>query len=436
MTRARLRASVGADSGHRRSRGARESALNEASPGAGSEAGRDDVAANDVLVEVLVPVYNGAETIRSSLASIQHQTESRIRLVVVDDGSTDDTPEILGELATQDRRIHVVTTANGGIVHALNTGLRHCIAPFIARHDADDIAFPERLARQLAYLRACPDVVAVGANAWHIDKAGRRIGSRTYYIGEPVPDAYAAHSVEPYLMHPFLLARRPALEAAGGYRYVTHSEDTDLYWRLLGLGRLFSLPDILGEYRVHAGSLSGASVVNGRIAAIESQVSAVSHRRRCDGRSDLVFSRDRRARMEQADSFAGVFAVAAEDLDAAEAAYLELAAAVKFLSLLTYRPYRATDDDLRFVTGALARHGEMLTARNRRDADDYAARLGIQLLASGRIGQYRIVRPRPVRVVAMMLRQARRSLYLARTLLRHTVTTMWGKRGASSSPRL
>ena len=108
----------------------------------------------DALIDVLIPVFNAAKTIRGAVESIQAQTVSDIRIVVVDDGSRDETPAILSGMAEADPRIEVVTQeANGGIVDALNTGLSHFRAEFLARHDGDDLADRNRLAKQLAFLR-------------------------------------------------------------------------------------------------------------------------------------------------------------------------------------------------------------------------------------------------------------------------------------------
>jgi glycosyltransferase involved in cell wall biosynthesis len=221
-----------------------------------------------VRVDVLIPVYNAAETLEDSIASIQTQTVTNIRLIVVNDGSSDGTALILHRLAAQDPRITVISTENNGIVDALNTGLEICTAPYLARMDADDLAFPERFAQQIAYLEENRDCIALAGNVWHVDQAGRRTGTRTSFAPEMNADPYWAPSREPYLMHPFLMARTEAVRNVGGYRYVFHAEDTDLYWRLAHDGRLYNLPDLLGEYRLHANSISGASILNGRISPL------------------------------------------------------------------------------------------------------------------------------------------------------------------------
>ena len=242
-------------------------------------------------VDVLIPVFNAEKTIFSAISSIQSQTIKNIRIIVVNDGSSDGTLPILEGMAQSDDRLILVNKENSGIVDALNCGLTYCTAEFVARHDADDIAMPSRIAVQLEYLRDNQDCAAVGCNIWHINGAGHRTGSRTHFNGDAHPDPYFAPAKEPYLMHPVLMIRTNLIKGLGGYRYVFHSEDADLYWRLVGIGRLHNVPDILGEYRIHNNSISGASITNGRIQAIYSQLAVISYLRCRDGVPDIKFER-------------------------------------------------------------------------------------------------------------------------------------------------
>jgi len=299
-------------------------------------------------IDVLIPAYNAAATITEAVGSIQNQTFRDIRIIVVDDGSTDATPALLARIARDDPRVEVITTPNGGIVRALNTAAARATAPLIARHDADDIAFPDRFERQKHYLDAHPECVAVGANAWHIDEHGARTG-RTRIAAEVAPDPEAIPSKEPYLMHPFLMLRREAMAAVGAYRYVFHSEDTDLYWRLLSQGTLHSLPDLLGEYRIHSGSVSSLSVHNGRVAATYSQLAAISFARRQRGEEDLAFPADDLARVNAMVDLDELIAFVSARLQPAEQAYLRIAVAGKLLELASYRPYLLEAGDCRFI---------------------------------------------------------------------------------------
>ena len=307
------------------------------------------------VIDVVIPTFNAESTLQSAIASIQQQTIDDIRIIVVDDGSTDRSGEMLAGIAAQDRRVRIVSTANGGIVDALNTGLGNAAAEFVARFDSDDIAFPDRLSRQLDFLRRNDRHVAVGGNAWHIGPDGARLGTRSHFGGDVAPDPRAAPSKEPYIMHPFLLARRDAIERAGGYRYVFHAEDTDLYWRLLHVGRLHNLSDMLGEYRLHPGSVTGASVVNGRISAVYSQLAAVSFLRVENGKADLIFEKAMLALCQQSWHVEAMLALWAPHLAAGERYYMRLSVAAKLMELAAYRPYELEEDDCRFIFRALVR---------------------------------------------------------------------------------
>lgn len=303
-------------------------------------------------IDVLIPAYNVERTVVAAIGSIRDQTVRDIRIIVVNDGSTDRTGALLHALAADDPRIVVIDTPNRGIVAALNLALDHANAPMIARHDADDIAFPDRFERQLAYLAAHPDCIALGSEAHLINETGARVG-RTQFAGAVHPDPAALPAVEPYLMHPFLMIRGDALNAAGGYRYVLHAEDADLYWRLLSQGRLHNLPDLLGEYRVHAASVSSASVHRGRVASAYAELSALSFQRRRDAALDIDFPADALDRMEELRGITEIVAHLELPLSRAEREHYRLSVAAKLLQNATFRPYLLEAEDCRFIAAAM-----------------------------------------------------------------------------------
>ncbi len=320
----------------------------------------------DPLVDVLIPVFNAAKTIKSAVESIQTQTLRDIRIVVVDDGSTDETSSILAGLAEADPRIEVVAQeANGGIVDALNTGLRHCRSGFLARHDGDDLADPDRLEKQLTFLRSHPDFVAVGGAVRHIDENGRPLGHVARLVSPEQANPHWAPSIGPYIPHPFLMTHRAAVERIGGYRYVFHAEDTDLFWRLQELGRLHNLDDVLGDYRMHADSISSSSVANGRIAALSSELASISSLRRREGKPDLTFSKDALMEYVRAELLERLFRLGARQLTRPETDHLEIAVAAKLLELASYRPFELDLGDCRFVRRALIKHIGEVTPANR-----------------------------------------------------------------------
>lgn len=317
------------------------------------------------LVDVVIPVFNGAETVEASLRSMCNQTVTDIRIIVVDDGSTDDTPRILQRLAAEDDRIEVITTPNRGIVDALNTAFEVVRADLVARFDADDIAFPHRLEAQCAYLDSHPECAAVGCNVYFTNERGERTGKASNFPYVVPCNPYHSPACEPYLLHPFLLVRRVAKEQAGLYRHAFHSEDADLYWRLAETGALINMPEVLGEYRVHSSSVSGTSALNGRVSAVNSQLAAVSEQRRRIGKPDINFERSTLDEYKQIQTLAGILKIASRQLSEDEAAYLEIATSAKLLELSSYRPYRLDSGDFATIRSIIYKHHALLTRPNR-----------------------------------------------------------------------
>lgn len=302
------------------------------------------------LIDVIIPVFNGAAYLREAIDSIQAQTVSDIKIIIVDDGSTDQTPAILASIAAQDSRVEVLTTPNQGIVDALNLALSHCTADYVARHDGDDLAYPERFRLQLAYFADHPSCVAQSGAVRHIDEWGDPTGGFGKGTKLERVDPRFIPAEEPYLIHPFLMLRRSAAQQVGGYRYVLNSEDTDLYWRLKEIGDLHNLPEVLGDYRLHSGSISGSSLSNGRVMAVSSQLSALSYVRRQEGKPDLEFEKsDYRGLKENAKSLQSLYELVAPRLDASERAHFKMAVSAKVLELTGYRPYEVVAEDCGFL---------------------------------------------------------------------------------------
>lgn len=304
-------------------------------------------------IDVLIPAYNAAATIQSAVASIQAQTLRDINIIVIDDGSSDATAGIVRAMAAVDPRITLLQQPNSGIVDALNAGLDASTAPLLARHDADDLAAPDRFATQAAYLAANLDVVAVSGAVRHMDADGHVTGFVLHLVPPDLADPALYPQREPYLMHPFLMMRRQAALDVGGYRHVFHAEDTDLYWRLQEAGRLVNLPEVMGDYRIHAQSVTGASLLNGRISAVNSQRAGISARRRRANQADLAFPKPMLADYKAARSLEAIIAVGARDMDADEAHRLAVSACAKLLELAGYRPYELESEDAAFIARTL-----------------------------------------------------------------------------------
>jgi glycosyltransferase involved in cell wall biosynthesis len=207
-------------------------------------------------VSVLMPVHNAARYLVEAVQSILGQTFTDFEFLIIDDGSTDRSRAILEQYAARDPRIRLTSRPNTGYAVALNELLRLARGEFLARMDADDVALPERLARQVDYLRAHPDVVCVGTAVCFIDSAGRYL--RDAHPGmdhETIQERALAGDCP--LNHPSVMMRRAAVEAVGGYHVEFEpAEDLDLWLRLGEVGRLTNLTEPLMNYRQHPGSFS------------------------------------------------------------------------------------------------------------------------------------------------------------------------------------
>jgi len=208
-------------------------------------------------VTVLMPVFNRERFVDEAIASVVGQDYADLELLIVDDGSTDRTPEILRAWVQRDPRIVVMTSPrNQGCAAALNAGLGRARAPYVARLDSDDIMMPLRLAAQAAVLDREPEVVLVSSAYEAIDVDGNYLA--TWRSNEP-------HEVIVFMLnfinavsgHGQVMYRRSDVIAAGGYdANMQYGEDYDLWVRLLRRGRILSLPLIGMKQRQHEDRLS------------------------------------------------------------------------------------------------------------------------------------------------------------------------------------
>ena len=300
------------------------------------------------VVSVLLPVHNGGAWLDEALESILRQSFWAIEVIAIDDGSTDQSRSVLEAAAARDPRVRIVSRDNRGLVASLNEGLDLARGEFIARMDADDVSAPDRFERQLRHLRARPEVVAISGAHREIRADGTPTGRINRPPAPVALDPAWAPAREPQLTHPFLMVRRDALAAIGGYRSAFLSEDTDLYWRLAAIGRLENLEAVLGDYRMHAASVS-SSILNGRVMALSSQLAALSARRRAAGLPDIAFPHGRMAEYRSARHLPEMFRLAAAGLDLAEVRWLAAATAGKLMELAGYRPYELEGQDCRFI---------------------------------------------------------------------------------------
>ncbi|MCW2778783.1 MAG: glycosyl transferase family 2 [Frankiales bacterium] len=237
-------------------------------------------------VSVVMPVRDGGRHLEPAVRSVLDQDLRELELVVVDDGSTDGTPGVLARLSAGDPRLRVLSRPPRGYVDALRDGVDAARADVVARLDADDLALPSRLRRQLEVLDADPGVVLVGAAVQEVDGQDRVLRTPGPGWSPPTTDAElraALRTGNPFT-HSTVAFRRAAYVQVGGYRPALRpSEDSDLWLRLSEVGRLAALPEVLVRYRLHAGQVSVRDPHQMAVAAVAAAV-AGEHRR--DGRPD------------------------------------------------------------------------------------------------------------------------------------------------------
>jgi glycosyltransferase involved in cell wall biosynthesis len=205
-------------------------------------------------VTVLMPVYNADRFVTETVETILAQTFWDFEFLIINDGSTDRSEQILRDYAARDVRIRLVSRPNTGYVAALNEGLGLARGEFVARIDADDLSGPRRLELQVERMRREPDLVALGSNASAIDEDGLPLGD--YSVPSTHEEIDASHlRGSSAIHHPAVMLRPEAVKRVGGYRrHLMPCEDFDLWLRLAEVGRVANLSENLLTKRLFAGS--------------------------------------------------------------------------------------------------------------------------------------------------------------------------------------
>ena len=207
------------------------------------------------LVSVVLPVFNGGEKLDTALQSLLRQTHERLEIIALDDGSTDDTLQRLHRAQRADSRIVVVSRENKGLIATLNEGLDLTQGDLIARMDADDIAYPERIARQVATFRENPGLAACGTGIHALSK-GRLNRSRDDAIFE-TGDLRILSLFFTLFIHPTAMFDRRVVGAALRYDPAYPlAEDFDLFRRITARHPVKMINTPLLAYRLHEDSMS------------------------------------------------------------------------------------------------------------------------------------------------------------------------------------
>lgn len=218
------------------------------------EARLDDAPTVTPRVSAFMTVYNGDLWIEEAVRSVLDQSEPDFELIVIDDGSTDDTRKILESII--DPRIHLIHKENEGLGLPLNPWLRRCTGEYIMRLDGDDICDPERMRLQADFLDEHPDVVIVGCQLHHFVEAGDT-QTTTLPLGHKEILQGLRHGIHT-VSHPTTMWRRSLLDDIDGYLWPGAGEDWSLLLEAARYGKLANLPGALYSRRLHPGSSSAS----------------------------------------------------------------------------------------------------------------------------------------------------------------------------------
>jgi glycosyltransferase involved in cell wall biosynthesis len=205
-------------------------------------------------VTVLMPAFNAAKYISEAIQSVLGQTFTDFELLIINDGSTDNTLEIIKKFT--DKRIRINTQESKGVSIALNNGLHAARGIYIARFDADDVCMNKRLERQVRFLDVNPDYIIIGSDAEYIKENGDHLFDFhcNSYACDDIMDRLYQHC--PFI-HSSVMYRKDDVLNAGGYSPYAHNFEDYLLWvNLLKAGKCCNMPDALIKVRFNSGSVT------------------------------------------------------------------------------------------------------------------------------------------------------------------------------------
>jgi glycosyltransferase involved in cell wall biosynthesis len=200
-------------------------------------------------ISVVMAVYNGEKYLKEAIESILSQTFSDFEFVIINDGSTDNSENIVRSF--NDERIKYFLKEHSGLVDSLNFGLKKARSEFIARFDADDVSLSNRLETQFNFLVQNSERVLVGACAFKINELGENTGEFVYppISWKEIKRYSLRHN--PFI-HPTVMFRKDVIEKVGNYRNFKNAEDYELWTRVIYKYPCANIPEKLLKYRIHS----------------------------------------------------------------------------------------------------------------------------------------------------------------------------------------
>lgn len=213
------------------------------------------------LISVIMPVYNSIPFLSEAIESVLHQTFESFELIIINDGSTDESKSIL-DLYVDSRIFVKSNNHNKGIACSLNYGISIARGQFITRMDADDVMMPKRLEKQFHYLMSHPEVGIVGSRAFCINSEGKIFGH--YYVTRTNVLIKSRLFFECSLIHPSIMIRKSILDEYNiGYDVsYAHAQDYRLWVDLSDKTEFYNLPMKLLKYRIHTSAISSKKTKN------------------------------------------------------------------------------------------------------------------------------------------------------------------------------
>jgi glycosyltransferase involved in cell wall biosynthesis len=224
-------------------------------------------------------VHNGALFVSTAIESILAQSYFDFEFIIIDDGSTDETHRILASY--DDPRIRLFLSPHRGLTASLNHGLGECRGSFIARMDADDIAEPQRFARQLAFFEDRPDVDIICSDVTIINEEGQVSGVQSDGIinNDTLRQGLLYQRKMKPIIHPSVMMRRGVMRQLTGYRDIRYAEDHDLWLRAVDHFKFARINQPLLRYRVHAGGISRNKSTQQAVSTVMSAVNYMIFRK-------------------------------------------------------------------------------------------------------------------------------------------------------------
>jgi len=209
---------------------------------------------NPVKLSVLMPAYNAEGYIAAAVESILAQTFRAFELLVIDDGSTDETAGIVRSF--DDGRIRLIRQENQGIAGALNTGLKAALSELIVRFDADDVCYPERLERQYRFMQENREYILAGSMVDYTDMDGKYVFTHRPPAVTDRTIRRLSYKVCPFI-HSSVIYRKAPVLRLGGYDPNAHGFEDHLLWRaLIQAGKVCNMPEVLLKVRFNPASVT------------------------------------------------------------------------------------------------------------------------------------------------------------------------------------